>query len=169
MIDRLKANARYRNTQCVLEMGRWLIGQAGYLLTSVVGEKLSRGKEFRICDAGFNNHLSACGMMGTVIRRNWRINKISPGGEGDGLPQTYNLVGPLCTTIDLIASDIKLPPLHRGDIIAIEGSGAYAHTASPSRFISHPEPREVLATRGGDVVEVSESLLNHWDRPPSGP
>jgi diaminopimelate decarboxylase len=162
-LDAFKSDPRYRDTQCVLEMGRWLIGRAGYLLTSVIREKTSRGTEFRICDAGFNNQLVACGMMGTIIRRNWRIAKISAAGHHADEEGSYTLTGPLCTTVDLIASNIRLPALHRGDVLAIEGSGAYGLTASPTRFISHPEPREILVTAAGDIVDVSESLLNHWD------
>ena len=164
MIDAFRGEARYRDTSCILEMGRWLIGQAGYLLTSIIGEKASRGTEFRICDAGFNNQLSACGMMGTVIRRNWRIAKLANGTESEpGMgSESYNLVGPLCTTIDLIAAGIKLPRLRRGDVLAIESSGAYGLTASPTRFISHPEPREIIVSDGGEFTDVTESLLNHW-------
>ena len=128
------------------------------LLSSVVAEKSSRGAELRLCDAGFNNHLAACGMMGSVFRRNWRIYNIS---RPEAAAATYTLNGPLCTTIDVIATDIELPELRVGDVIAIENSGAYGLTASPTRFISHPEPREVMA-HNGEFTEVTESLLNHW-------
>jgi diaminopimelate decarboxylase len=168
-LDAFRSQPRYENTRCVLEMGRWLIGRAGYLLTSVVREKTSRGTEFRICDAGFNNQLVACGMMGTVIRRNWRISKVSAPAKEAEEERTYTLTGPLCTTVDLIANNIQLPELHRGDVLVVEGSGAYGFTASPTRFISHPEPREILVTAAGDIVDVSETLLNHWDRPLEGP
>ena len=141
-----------------LEMGRWLVGPAGWLLTSVIGEKHSRGANLRICDAGFNNHLAACGMMGTVIRRNWRFQNIS---RPDGDVAAYNLVGPLCTTIDVLATEIELPEVRAGDVIAIEHSGAYGLTASPTRFISHPEPREALF-QDGAFEDVTESALNHW-------
>ena len=162
LIDALHAESRFARTECVLEMGRWLIGREGYLLTSVVQQKRSRGTEIRICDAGFNNHLAACGMMGSVIRRNWRIAKVSGEAPSDGPLETCNLVGPLCTTIDLIATKIELPALAPGDVLAIENSGAYGLTASPTRFISHPEPREVIASGSGTLTEVTESTLNHW-------
>jgi diaminopimelate decarboxylase len=157
-IDELKSDPRFAETTCMLEMGRWIVGPAGWLLTEVVGAKLSRGVEIRLCDAGFNNHLAACGMMGTVIRRNWRLlNVTNPEGpEGQ-----YTLVGPLCTTIDVLASNIRLPEVRVGDVLAVCNSGAYGLTASPTRFISHPEPAEVIID-GGEVVDVSESALNHW-------
>lgn len=167
MIDALKAEAAFAQTECILEMGRWLVGPAGWLLTGVVTEKLSRGTHFLICDAGFNNHLAACGMMGTVIRRNWRYANVNAGevNVGDAQSRTYTLVGPLCTTIDVLASDIALPKTAPGDVLAIANSGAYGLTASPTRFISHPEPAEVLLD-GEDMVAVSESALNHWQTMP---
>jgi diaminopimelate decarboxylase len=141
-----------------LELGRWLVGPCGWLLSSIIGAKTSRGTEIRICDAGFNNHLAAYGMMGSVIRRNWRIANLSnPEGE----PGRYTVVGPLCTTIDTLATKLELPELSIGDVIAIENSGAYGLTSSPTRFISHPEPREAMLAQG-KLTEVSESLLNHW-------
>ena len=57
LIDAFKSDPRFAKSECVLEMGRWLVGPAGWLLTGVVSEKSSRGVEFRVCDAGFNNHL----------------------------------------------------------------------------------------------------------------
>lgn len=158
MIDAMKAEPVFAEAECVLEMGRWLVAPAGLLLTSVIAEKTSRGVELRACDAGFNNHLAACGMMGTVIRRNWNIANIS---NPDGPEGAYTLVGPLCTTIDILATDIALPQVRNGDILAVENSGAYGLTASPTRFISHPEPSEVLLD-GDRIVDVTESALNHW-------
>ena len=152
MIDELKREPRYERAECILEMGRWLVAPAGWLLTGVVAEKRSRGTEFRACDAGFNNHLAACGLMGTVIRRNWRILNVS---RPQGTPSTYTLVGPLCTSIDVLASDIELPEVRVGDVLAVENSGAYGLTASPTRFISHPEPAEVILT-GGEVRVATE-------------
>ena len=158
MIDEFKSDPVFADAELALEMGRWLIGPAGWLLSSVIAEKSSRGTDFRLCDAGFNNHLAACSMMGTIIRRNWRIRNIS---TPDGAPQDYTLTGPLCTTIDQLATDIELPALTVGDVICVDNSGAYGLTSSPTRFISHPEPREVMA-RGGKFEEITESQLNHW-------
>ncbi len=60
---KLQADPTLAGAQCVLEMGRWLVGPAGYLLTQVLGAKRSRGVDIRLCDAGFNNHINAAGMM----------------------------------------------------------------------------------------------------------
>jgi diaminopimelate decarboxylase len=158
MIAELKQDPRYAQAECILEMGRWLVGPAGWLLTSVVGEKQSRGTDYRLCDAGFNNHLAACGMMGTVIRRNWSMTNVS---NPAGAEQSYTLVGPLCTSIDILATAIRLPELRVGDVVAVENSGAYGLTSSPTRFISHPEPAEVLL-QGGEMIDVTESSANTW-------
>jgi diaminopimelate decarboxylase len=158
MLDELKADAPFERTSCVLEMGRWIVGPAGWLLTRVVSEKHSRGTYFRACDAGFNNHLAACGMLGAVIRRNWQFLNLS---NPDAAPRRYTLVGPLCTSIDVLASNIDLPEVRLGDVIAVENSGAYGLTASPTRFISHPEPSEWLVV-GDDVLDATESRANRW-------
>ena len=162
MVDDFIADPRFANADLVLEMGRWLVGPVGWLLSSVVAAKHSRGTNLRLCDAGFNNHLAACGMMGSVIRRNWRIYNIS---GPDRPTEKYTLNGPLCTTIDVLATNIELPQLEVDDVIAIENSGAYGLTASPTRFISHPEPREVIV-KNGEFSDVTESLLNHWGNTP---
>lgn len=161
-IDAMRANPRLARAELVLEMGRYLVGPEGYLLTRVVGEKASRGAEIRLCDAGFNNQLAACGMMGAVIRRNWSISNVS---ADDARPTAeYVLVGPLCTSIDTLASEIDLPEVRVGDVLGVASSGAYGLTSSPTRFISHPEPREILVvgeSEGAEILDVTESPLRH--------
>lgn len=161
VLDDLQTHPLLANAQPILELGRWLVGENGWLLTSVVQAKHSRGKDIRACDAGFNNHLAACGMMGSVFRRNWQFDNLD---NPEGTVGEYTLVGPLCTSIDRLAVDLEMPEPRKGDVIAIPRSGAYGLTSSPSRFISHPEPREVLAS-GGELTDISESLHNH---PPGG-
>jgi diaminopimelate decarboxylase len=157
LIDEMKRDPRLAHSECVLEMGRYLVAPFGYLLARVVRLKRSRGVQIALCDAGFNNHLSACGMMGQVIRRNWSIWNVSadPTAGSD----EYMLTGPLCTTIDLIAQKISLPHLEVGDVIAIGFSGAYGLTASPTRFISHPEPAEIGVFENGTEVEMTDITL----------
>lgn len=153
-LEQLKQEDRFRETEFVLETGRYLIGPAGYFLMSVLNEKESRGKAIRICNGGMHNHLAACNLMGSIIRRNWPMWKLNAASEEP--LQTYWLVGPLCTTIDTIAYEIELPQLSRGDHIAIGSSGAYGLTSSPLRFISHPEPKEVLVQRpSNQLTEIS--------------
>lgn len=166
IVDDLRAEPAFAGARCTLEMGRWLVGPAGWLLTRVVARKSSRGAEIRACDAGFNNHLAACGMMGSVIRRNWVYRNLS---NPDGAPEKYHLVGPLCTSIDRLAADVELPATEVGHVIGIPQSGAYGLTSSPTRFISHPEPGEILLS-GGRAEDATESWLNRHacERVPHG-
>jgi len=146
------------SAKCSLELGRWLVAPAGQLLTSVIADKTSRKTEIRLCDAGFNNHLAACGMMGSVIRRAWRIDNIT---STSNTTATYNLVGPLCTSIDLLASNIELPITSIGDVLAVLNSGAYGYSASPQLFISHPSPRELWIDKSGRVTDATELMTNY--------
>jgi diaminopimelate decarboxylase len=157
MIDSLRHEPDFNKTQLLLELGRWLVAPTGWLLTTVVEVKHSRGTDIVICDAGFNNHLAACGMMGSVVRRNWPINNMS---NPEGNPKSYMLVGPLCTSIDMLSRKIDLPEVRTGDILAIAMSGAYGLTASPTRFISHPEPKEAVI-RNREVTALPETAQSH--------
>lgn len=162
VLDGLLARPCMAEARLLLELGRWLVGPCGWLLTSVVSAKRSRGVDFRLLDAGFNDHLAAAGMMGTVIRRNWMFTKLSSADEP--ATETYTLTGPLCTTIDTLATKLASPPLAEGDVLAIACSGAYGLTASPSAFISHPDPREILLD-GDETVDATEFERN---APPDG-
>ncbi len=124
-----------------LELGRWLTAPAGQLLTRVLTRKSGRGATILICDGGFNAHLAACGMMGSVVRRNWPIRNLS---TPDGPREKVTLAGPLCTLIDLLARDLDLARANFGDVLSVGLSGAYGATASPAGFISHPVVREMI-------------------------
>jgi diaminopimelate decarboxylase len=91
-----------------------------------------------------------------MIHRNYRMFKL--GAEGEPAAQAYDLFGPLCTSIDMLAHGVQLPALDVGDVIGIHCSGAYGLTASPTRFISHPVAREILVqTRGGTAQILDAS------------
>jgi diaminopimelate decarboxylase len=136
--------------QLVLELGRYLVGEAGYFLTRVVGVKESRGARIAICDGGMNNHLPASGHFGMVIHRNYPMHKVGGGAA----TEKVDIVGPLCTSIDRIASGAMLPRLEPGDLVAVHSSGAYGPTASPLHFIGHPPPLELLVD-GAKLSDVS--------------
>ncbi len=152
-LQAFRAEDRFADTRLILELGRYLIGEAGYFLTSVIGIKESRGQKIAICDGGMNNHLPASGHFGMVIHRNYQMHRIG-GGQGE---EKVNLVGPLCTSIDRLANAVALPPLAEGDIVAVHSSGAYGLTASPIHFISHACPREILID-GDILIDVSRDL-----------
>lgn len=149
-LDALKADPRFAETELVLELGRYLVGPAGYFVTRVTSTKDSRGARIAICDGGMNGHLAASGHFGMVLRRNYVIHRIG-GGEGE---EKIDISGPLCTSIDKLGTNVVLPRVDEGDLIAIHASGAYGPTSSPVNFISHPTPREVMAT-GGQLTDAT--------------
>lgn len=153
-LDRFRAQPRFAATQLALELGRYLVAEAGYFLTRVVAIKQSRGTRIAICDGGMNNHLPAAGLFGMVMRRNYAMHRVG-GGEDC---EKVDISGPLCTSIDRLGSGVDLPRLEEGDVIAIHNSGAYGLTASPIHFISHAPPAELLVEKGAlrDVSRFQE-------------
>lgn len=160
-LDAFRADPRFAGTRLVLELGRYLIGPAGWFVTRVVSVKQSRGTRIAICDGGMNANLAASGNFGMVLRRNYLIHRI--GGDEDGARpiEKQDISGPLCTSIDKLGGGVVLPRLEAGDLIAIHACGAYGPSASPLYFISHPLPREVLMT-GGQLRDITR---NGEDRP----
>lgn len=124
-----------------IELGRWLVAPAGQMLVRVLTRKSGRGATIAICDGGFNAHLAACGMMGSVVRRNWPIHNVT---SPDGSREKVTLAGPLCTSIDLLARDLEIAGPAVGDVLAVGLSGAYGATSSPQGFISQPAVREMV-------------------------
>lgn len=152
-LDAFRAQPGFGSAQLVLELGRYLVAEAGFFLTRVVSTKQSRGTRIAVCDGGMNNHLPASGHFGMVIRRNYSMHKVA----GEGAREKVDLVGPLCTSIDRLASGVELPPIDCGDVIAVHNSGAYGLTASPIHFISHEPPRELMIVNE-QIVDISREL-----------
>jgi diaminopimelate decarboxylase len=136
----------FSGTRFVLEPGRYLVGEAGIYVTRVIDKKVSRGKTYLIVDGGMNHHLAASGNLGQVIKRNFPIMILA--GEQTTVQEKVDVVGPLCTPLDVLARDVELPKTEVGDLVAVLQSGAYARTASPLDFLSHPHPAEVLVSNG---------------------
>lgn len=151
----LRENPRFARTRMVLELGRYLVSEAGYLVTRVISTKASRGRRIAICDSGMNNHLPASGHFGMVVRRNYRMHRI--GGPLDSTLEPIDVVGPLCTSIDRLGSGVELPRIDEGDLLAVHNSGAYGLTASPVHFISHPLPEEIVVI-AGTLLRASRAL-----------
>ena len=132
----------FPSTIIEMELGRYIVGEAGVYLCEVIDKKESRGKTFLVTNGGLHHHLSATGNFGQVFRRNYPMalaNKL-----GDESTEEYGIVGPLCTPIDTLGSYVKLPKAEIGDIVAIFQSGAYGYSASPHLFLGHPSPVEIL-------------------------
>ena len=130
------------DTHLVLELGRYLVGEAGVYVTRVVDRKVSRGHTYLVTDGGMHHHLAASGNLGQVLRRNYPVaiaNRLQQPGE-----ETVTITGPLCTPLDVLADRIHLPRADADDLVAVFQSGAYGLTASPLGFLGHPAPAEVL-------------------------
>ena len=130
-------------TRFAIELGRWLVGEAGVYLTRIVDRKQSRGETFLVCDGGLNHQLAATGNLGTVVRRNYPV-AVATAASG-ALTETASIVGPLCTPLDRLADQVELPVAQPGDVIAVFMAGAYGLSASPYDFLGHPKPLEILA------------------------
>lgn len=125
-----------------LELGRWLVGEAGVYLTRVVDRKESGGQVFLIVDGGLHHQLAASGNFGTVVRRNYPIAVAGRfGAEPD---EVVNVHGCLCTPLDRLGEQVALPRAEVGDLIAVFMAGAYGATASPSAFLGQGPAREVV-------------------------
>jgi diaminopimelate decarboxylase len=132
----------FGGARVVIELGRYLVGEAGVYVTRVVDRKESRGKTFLVVDGGLHHQLAASGNFGQVIRRNYPIAVANRYGAPP--EETVTVVGCLCTPLDLLGDDVPLPQAHAGDLIAVFQAGAYGLTASPTAFLGHPAPPEVL-------------------------
>jgi diaminopimelate decarboxylase len=130
------------DTQIAIELGRYLVAEAGIYVCRVLERKISRKKVFLVTDGGLHHHLAASGNFGQVIRKNYPVivgNKVV-GHERESV----SVVGPLCTPLDLLADEVEMAKADVGDLIVVFQSGAYGLTASPTAFLNHPLPVEVL-------------------------
>lgn len=126
----------------VLELGRYIVGECGVYVTRVVDVKLSRGQAYVVVDGGMHHQLAASGNFGQVIRRNYPLVVGTRLDEAPAGPA--NVVGCLCTPLDLLGDEVALPATEVGDLVVVFQAGAYGLTASPTAFLGHPSPSEVL-------------------------
>lgn len=140
----LMAGARRHlpGAEIVMELGRYLVAEAGIYVCEIVDKKVSRGETFLITNGGLHHHLAASGNFGQVIRKNYPVcigNRVTSGS-----PETVSVVGPLCTPLDILANKMDLAPANVGDLVVVFQSGAYGYSASPRDFLGHPHPVEIL-------------------------
>ena len=138
-----KARASLGDVEVVIELGRYLAGEAGIYVSRVLDKKISRGETFLIVDGGLHHHLAASGNFGQILRKNYPA-VVGTAVVNESMPAA-TVVGPLCTPLDLLADSMPLGHAEVGDLIVLFQSGAYGLSASPTRFLSHPEPGELLA------------------------
>lgn len=150
LISETESEACFAKIKFMVEPGRFLVCESGVYVTRITDIKTSRRKKYLILDGGMNHHLAASGNLGQVIKRNFPIavlNRLSSASS-----ETVDIVGPLCTPLDTLGRSVQLPHAGVGDLVGIFQSGAYARTASPLGFLSHPAPPEVWVEDGKETL-----------------
>ena len=137
-----RAQTELPEAALTLELGRYLVGEAGLYVARVLDRKVSRGQVYLVADGGLHHHLAASGNFGQVLRKNYPVAI----GNRMGAAQTEiaSVVGPLCTPLDVLAERMTLAPAQVGDWVVVFQSGAYGASASPQGFLGHPACLEVL-------------------------
>ncbi len=137
-----RAQTELPQATLVLELGRYLVAEAGVYVARVLDRKVSQGQVFLVTDGGMHHHLAASGNFGQVVRKNYPVTIGNRMNTPD--TETASVVGPLCTPLDLLADKMQLPVAHAGDLMVVYQSGAYGASASPQGFLGHPPCVEVL-------------------------
>jgi diaminopimelate decarboxylase len=137
-----KRPAVLADTRFIIELGRWLVGEAGVYLAEVIERKVSRGETFLVVDGGMHHQLAASGNFGAVIRRNYPCavaTRMDAAAD-----DVAHVAGCLCTPLDRLGDALALPRAEPGDLIALFCAGAYGASASPAAFLGHGPARELL-------------------------
>ena len=137
-----RAHTELPEASIVIELGRYLVGEAGVYVARVLDRKVSRGQVFLVADGGLHQHLAASGNFGQVVRKNYPVAIGNRMNAQD--TENASVVGPLCTPLDLLADRMNLPMAQVGDLVVVYQSGAYGASASPHGFLGHPPCIEVL-------------------------
>lgn len=154
----------------VLEPGRFIVGNAGILLAQVQYVKDSGDKKFVICDAGMHTLIRPA--LYQAFHKVWPARTSVPLSAVDWSvaewpapppgTERVDVVGPICESGDFLAQDRPLPPVARGDLLAVFTAGAYGFVMA-SRYNSHPLPAEVLVEGGAfRVVRKAETYEDLW-------
>ena len=143
-LDRQVTECRRRlgDAEIVIELGRYLVAEAGIYVCRVVDKKISRGQTYLVTNGGLHHHLAASGNFGQVIRKNYPV--VTAHRVNQAPREIVSVVGPLCTPLDILADRMELGVAEIGDLIVVLQSGAYGFSASPHLFLGHPPPRQIL-------------------------
>jgi diaminopimelate decarboxylase len=144
----------------IMENGRLLVDEAGYLIGSVIANKrLSTGRRATILDFGLN----------TLFTSTWYNHKITPAQEISNYKEDMELFGPLCMNIDIVRESIILPPLNKGDLVVAQNVGAY-NVTQWMQFITM-RPNVVLIDMKGEphLIRKAETLdtINQMEETPA--
>jgi diaminopimelate decarboxylase len=133
------------DTAFAIELGRYLVAEAGVYLTRIIDRKVSHGETFLVTDGGLHHQLAASGNFGTVVRRNYPLAIATRYGVP--ADEVASVVGCLCTPLDRLGDQVELPYAEPGDLVAVFMAGAYGASASPAAFLGHPAPQEIVVNR----------------------
>ncbi len=131
-----------QSTHFCIELGRYLVGEAGVYITRIIDRKMSYGETFLITDGGLHHQLAASGNFGTVIRRNYPVAIATRFGAEP--TEVASIVGCLCTPLDRLSDSAHLPHAEIGDLVAVFCAGAYGASASPAQFLGQGPAIEML-------------------------
>ena len=154
-------NANLGEPRFIIEPGRYLSAEASIILTQINTIKDNGYKLFAGTDAGFNTLLrpTMYGAYHHIITCNEKTKEKN---------LTYDVVGPICESGDILGKGRKLPKLVEGDYLAILDAGAYGFTMSSS-YNSRPRPAEILITQGQTYkirkAETFEDLTRNQEIP----
>ena len=147
----------FGDKEIALELGRYLVGEAGTYVVRVLDVKHSRGTDYALVDGGTNHFRRP-----VAVRQDHPVTLLLPAAaaadDRRGSSRPYAIGGPLCTSIDVIARAALLPPLREGDLLALHKAGAYGLTMSSLAFLSHAWPAEYLLETDGTVTLIREPL-----------
>jgi len=129
-------------TRFCVELGRYLVGEAGVYLTRIVDRKESHGEVFLVTDGGMHHQLAASGNFGTVVRRNYPVAIATRFGAP--VEEEASVVGCLCTPLDRLADKGGFPRAAVGDLVAVFCAGAYGASASPMQFLGQGPAAEIV-------------------------
>ena len=132
-----------RDARILLEPGRFLVGQAGAYVARVVDRKSVEGREVAILDGGIHHVLRPA-----LVGQEHRVRRLTGRADGSARLVPLTIAGPLCSGLDVLASEAVLQPPDVGDLMAVLDVGAYGFTESMPLFLSHPIPAEIAVRRG---------------------
>lgn len=147
-------------TRVAIELGRYMVAEAGLFVTKVAQVKMSKNEQFAVCDGGSSLHTAAAGQG--FIRRNFPFTLLPATPRALGEPGVCTMTGPLCTPMDVILSAVEVVKPIAGDLVCIHQSGAYGPSASPVNFLGFGGPAEVMAD--GDQLTIAQAAPTWQDR-----
>lgn len=141
ILARAKEHPLLQSARICVESGRFLSGPAGVYVSQVQYLKHSGGKKIAVLNGGFSQNMAVCG-MGQLLRRNYKLKVLGPSLSETS--EVVTLAGPSCYSLDILAQDVNLPLLQKGDFIVFQNCGSYGASFSPQNFLGLPLSQEIF-------------------------